>query len=382
MPPAAFRNVRASAWPAAMVHSLPPSARDRPQASAEAHRTHRPLLCGYYGEHNLGDDALLRVLLDQLPSHLQPLVTAHDEALVRSRFGVATVERRSLGEVLRALDRCDSLVLGGGSLLQDATSFRSLVYYALLILCARARGRPVLLWGQGLGPLRRRRSRALVRLLLPLASGCSWRDPASALLATRLGGRGAVGSDPVWAFPAVPWHGQGGAIVLCWRPLRDFGPERWRPYLEALTQLVERSDRPVLWLAFHGDQDRGLLERLRREGMIPEALGRRSREQRPGDPAEALSSFQHSGLVVAMRLHGLILAALAGAPCVALSYDPKVSAAAEAIDCPCQELDQPPPSDLAERWHACLDQPPDAERIEAQRQGTEPHRTLLRRWLG
>ncbi len=382
MPPAAFRNVRAMVWPAAMVHSPSPAVGDRPQPPAGPRQAHRPLLCGYYGEHNLGDDALLTVLLDQLPSHLQPLVTAHDEALVRSRFGVATVERRSLAAVLRALHRCDALVLGGGSLLQDATSFRSLLYYALLILSARARGRPVLLWGQGLGPLRRRRSRALVRLLLPLASGCSWRDPASAQLASRLGGKGAVGSDPVWAFPAVPWHGRGGAIVLCWRPLPAFGPERWRPYLQALAQLVDRSDRPVLWLAFHGDQDRGLLERLRREGLIPEALARRSREQRPGDPAEALSSFQHAGLVVAMRLHGLILAALAGAPSVALSYDPKVAAAAEAIACPCQELNQPPPPDLAERWHACLDQPPSAERIEAQRQGTEAHRILLRRWLG
>jgi hypothetical protein len=67
---------------------------------------------------------------------------------------------------------------------------------------------------------------------------------------------------------------------------------------------------------------------------------------------------------------------------VALSYDPKVAAAAEAIACPCQELNQPPPPDLAERWNACLDQPPSAERIEAQRQGTEAHRILLRRWLG
>jgi polysaccharide pyruvyl transferase CsaB len=381
MPPAAFRNVRAAALPAAMVTSPAPSARELPSPPTADNRARRPLLCGYYGEHNLGDDALLSVLLAQLPSSVQPLVTAHDQALVRSRYGVATVERRSLAAVLRALNRCDALVLGGGSLLQDATSFRSLLYYTLLMLCARARGRPVLLWGQGLGPLRRRRSRALVRALLPLATTCSWRDPASAELAARLGGKGAVGSDPVWAFPAVPWRGQGGSIVLCWRPLPHFAPDRWRPYVEALAQLVEKSDRPVLWLAFHGDQDRGLLERLRTEGIIPDSLARRSREERPGDPAEALRSFQQSGLVVAMRLHGLILAALAGAPCVALSYDPKVSAAAAAIGCPCHDLEQPPPPDLAERWHSCLDHPPDGERIDAQRRGTEAHRSLLRRWL-
>ncbi|MBM5828699.1 MAG: hypothetical protein FJ050_11785, partial [Cyanobacteria bacterium M_surface_7_m2_040] len=52
------------------------------------------LLCGYYGEHNLGDDALLEVLLAQLPAATPVLVTAHDQPLVQQRFGVATVDRR------------------------------------------------------------------------------------------------------------------------------------------------------------------------------------------------------------------------------------------------------------------------------------------------
>jgi polysaccharide pyruvyl transferase WcaK-like protein len=39
--------------------------------------------------------------------------------------------------VLKALGRCDALVLGGGSLLQDSTSFRSLLYYAALMAAAR-----------------------------------------------------------------------------------------------------------------------------------------------------------------------------------------------------------------------------------------------------
>jgi polysaccharide pyruvyl transferase CsaB len=342
----------------------------------------RPLLCGYYGEHNLGDDALLTVLLQQLPAGVSPLVTAHDQALVRSRFGVATVDRRRLGAVLGALGGCDSLVLGGGSLLQDSTSFRSLIYYAVLIAVCRLRGRPVLLWGQGLGPLRRRCSRLLVRGLLPLVAASSWRDPTSADLARRLGGGGSVGSDPVWAFPSVPWRGQGGPIVLCWRPLHRFEPARWRPYLQALAALAERADRPVLWLAFHADQDAALLAELTEQGLLPDDLRCRSLQRRPADPADALASFQQAGLVVAMRLHGLILAALAGAPCAALSYDPKVAAAASAIGCPNQDLELPPPLDLAGRWQSCLDQPPAPDCIARQRQATEPHRQLLAAWLG
>ncbi|MCX5940295.1 MAG: polysaccharide pyruvyl transferase family protein, partial [Cyanobium sp. LacPavin_0818_WC50_MAG_67_9] len=131
--------------------------RETSQTTDQARR--RVLLCGYYGEHNLGDDALLEVLLAQLPAGWLATVTAHDGALVRDLFGVDTVARRSLPLVLKALRHCDALVLGGGSLLQDSTSFKSLLYYAALIGAARLQAKPVLLWGQGVGPLQRRRSR-------------------------------------------------------------------------------------------------------------------------------------------------------------------------------------------------------------------------------
>ena len=60
-----------------------------------------------------------------------------------------TVNRRSLRRCLRAALRADVLVLGGGSLLQDSTSFSSLIYYLLLMTVARLGGAEVVLWGQG-----------------------------------------------------------------------------------------------------------------------------------------------------------------------------------------------------------------------------------------
>jgi polysaccharide pyruvyl transferase CsaB len=339
----------------------------------------RLLLCGYYGEHNLGDDALLETLLSQLPAGCEPLVTAWDQDLVHRRFGTATTNRRSLGGVLRALADCDALVLGGGSLLQDATSFQSLLYYAALIVAAQLQGKPVGLWGQGLGPLRRRRSRALVRQLLRLTTARSWRDPDSAALAASWGAAGIEGSDPVWGLPPRPWRGQGGAIVLCWRPVAQLRGPAWRPYLEALARLADGSDRPVLWLPFHGHQDRGLLADLQAEGLLPASLRDRSQVVEAADPEEAMELFSSAGLVVAMRLHGLILAALAGAPTAALSYDPKVSAAATAIGCPCHDLAAAPPADLASRWQRCLDTPPDPAAILELHNRAERHRAVLDR---
>jgi polysaccharide pyruvyl transferase CsaB len=348
----------------------------------------RPLLVGYYGEHNLGDDALLEVLLSQLPAAAQPTVTARDQAEVRARFGVACVDRTQLRQVLAALGPATALVLGGGSLLQDSTSFRSLVYYAALILAARLQGKPVLLWAQGLGPLRRRRSRLLVRALLAQARACSWRDPDSARLARQLGwqptagqlaavaAEPGVGSDPVWAFPRQPWHGQGGPIVLCLRPTAQLQGEAWRPWLAAIDQLAP--EREVLWLPFHAHQDRGLLAGLQRQGLLSPALAARSRELQPACPQEAMAVCASAGLVLAMRLHGLILAAAGGAPVAALSYDPKVKAAANALGCPVHDLAAPAAvSELLGAWRACLDRPPPQDRLMELQHAVAVHRALL-----
>ena len=337
----------------------------------------RVLLCGYYGEHNLGDDALLEVLLSQLPAGCQATVTAHDAALVQERFGVETVPRRSLPLVLKALQGCQALVLGGGSLLQDSTSFKSLLYYAALIGAARLQGKPVLLWGQGLGPLQRRRSRLLVGRLLRLATAVSWRDPESAALARSLGREGPVGSDPVWALAPQQWRGRGGPLVLCFRPTRQLQGSAWRPYFAALDQLAARHDREVIWLPFHANQDRGLLEQLRSEQLLPPGLADRSREVLAERPQEAMAICSGAGLVVAMRLHGLILAALSGAPCAALSYDPKVAAAAANLGCPCHSLDAAPSPAMLASWDGAIDTPPPASRLLELRQQSEVHQQVF-----
>lgn len=339
----------------------------------------RPLLlCGYYGEHNLGDDALLEVLLAQLPAGTAVVVTAHDEAQVRQRHGVATVNRRRLRSVLQALASSSGLVLGGGSLLQDATSFNSLLYYAILIGAARLQRKPVLLWGQGLGPLRRRRSRALVRALLPLVQAIRWRDPASAALGARLGRRADFGADPVWASEAEQWRGSGGPIVVCFRPTVLLSVERWRPVLEGLAALADRVNREVIWLPFHADQDQTLLAELTHAGVMPASLQRRSRQVLAQTPREARAVFATAGLVIAMRLHGLILAAVSGAPVAALSYDPKVEAAASDLGCPCQPLEQVaqvPALLLA--WQSQLDKPAAQSRLHALRTQAESHSRLF-----
>jgi polysaccharide pyruvyl transferase WcaK-like protein len=219
-----------------------------------------------------------------------------------------------------------------------------------------------------------------VRALLPQATAISWRDGASAALARSWGVEALVGSDPVWSMARRgSWHGTGGPIVLCWRPVSHLSTQSWATLLQALARLAP--DRPVLWLPFHQEQDRGLLAKLAGQDLVPPALLARSREVPVADPAAALDQFAGASLVVAMRLHGLILAALTGAPCAALSYDPKVAAAAAAIGCPLQVLDQPVDPQLLATWQASLDQPTAPERLEALQRDAERHRWVLEQLL-
>ena len=340
------------------------------------------LLCGYYGEHNLGDDALLQVLVSSLPKTKQLLITACDPAPVLALVPSAlTVHRRSLPRCIRAALRADVLVLGGGSLLQDSTSFSSLVYYLVLMAVARIGGAEVVLWGQGLGPLQRRISRVLVRTVLPFCKAASWRDERSFDLSQRWAPKlpTVLAADPVWQMPSRPWIG-GDTIVLSWRPTSLLDRSGWRRLTEALDRLSAELEAPVIWLAFHQYQDAPLLQYLSDQGLLPAGLKARSSTLVPQSLEVVSDLVQRARLVLPMRLHALILARLANSPMAALSYDPKVEAAAAMAKIPCVALTSVPSVDgLLTLWRAEVDCPADPDQTEELRRQASAHIEVLSR---
>ena len=340
----------------------------------------RILLCGYYGEHNLGDDALLEVLNKQLPTEWQPLITAYDAVAVQTIVpNGKVVNRRSLKTVLKSIKHVQVVVLGGGSLLQDSTSFRSLVYYIVLILAARIKHKPVLLWGQGLGPLRYAWSRYLVGLVLNSAKSITWRDSASMQLAKRIGitTTMSVAPDPVWSHQAKDYQG-GGNIVLCWRPTGLLTPKGWSLLLQAVDQLSDDKGKSVTWFAFHANQDVNLLRTLSQKGLVPRSLEAKSSTIIAKNIEHAQDIFRDASLVVAMRLHAFILSTVSQCPTVALSYDPKVEAAAQTADAPWLDLAHLPSLErIILQWSDCMSQIPSKSHLHnIQRQAYKHEQTL------
>jgi polysaccharide pyruvyl transferase CsaB len=164
------------------------------------------LVAGYYGYRNWGDEGSLATLLQVLPREAVCALSG-DPAFTEATYGICALPRLELRTVRRAIRESDALILGGGSLLQDATSLRSLLYYLALIRWGlRAHGR-VLLVGQGVGPLRRRLGRRLTARLLQRVPFLSVRDADSARLLSSLGVSGAtVDADLTWALAPQPAH--------------------------------------------------------------------------------------------------------------------------------------------------------------------------------
>lgn len=139
-------------------------------------------LCGYYGFCNMGDDVLLLRSIERARKKYPALpVTALTASPWHShrKFGVRCVPRNSLISVFREIERAEIVVFGGGTLLQNATSRRSLWYYLFVLRLAEKRGKRVELWGNGVEKIKGRFSRRVTAKALSECAFLGLRDRES-----------------------------------------------------------------------------------------------------------------------------------------------------------------------------------------------------------
>ena len=295
----------------------------------------RVVLCGYYGMGNAGDEALLMTLLQMLPESVEPIVLSGNPQATKKQYQVASYHRKSTLTILEVLQKSDAFIWGGGSLMQDATSIASPVYYAGLMALAQQRGLKTIAWAQGIGPLNKSFTRWLTKQVLLGCDGISVRDTASARLLTEWQIEPIVAPDPVWALqsdtapeleattkPKV-------AIVLRSHPLLT--RERLETLIQAFQDFQAKTNTFLLLIPFQPSTDSAIATKLAaqlREHQIITV----------DNPQQLKGLFKEVKMTVGMRLHSLIMAAASGSGCFALSYDPKVSQLMLELDLPGYEL--------------------------------------------
>ena len=308
-------------------------------------KKYRVVMSGYYGFGNAGDDAILDSIQQAIRAasdEVAVTVLSNDPEQTRRQYGLDAIPRFRVLSVFSALRRGDVLLSGGGSLLQDTTSTRSLLYYLSVIRCAQWLHKPVMLYANGIGPVRRPANRRRVKRVVERAALVTLRDHASAreLEAMGITRPVQVTADPVFHLePAGPERslellrmaglpeGRPFAAVSVrdWRDVGDF-------YLQLAAlcdHLRSRHGLEVLFLLMQPDRDREATARVRALMKGPSWV-----LDAPCAPRELMGVLGQAKLCLAMRLHTLIFAARMAVPAMGLVYDPKVASYLEELDLP------------------------------------------------
>ncbi|NOU71430.1 polysaccharide pyruvyl transferase CsaB [Paenibacillus sp. LMG 31458] len=300
-------------------------------------------LSGYYGFDNSGDEAVLQSILFALQEQgreqglqIEPIVLSANPEKTSAMYGVKAYHRMKPGSLFRALRESDGLISGGGSLLQDATSSKTIPYYLAVLKIAQWLGKPTFIYSQGIGPVSRPMFYGWIRSVFQRCAYVSVRDTESAELLGKMRlprERITVVPDPVMGLPLRGTGSSGGAPDLAPDGLvRTIGMSVrfWnedRSELEALSQslqvlLAADANVRLRFLPFHLPSDevasQFVIDRLGDHGTRVEMV------RGIAHPQDMLAQVAECDLLIGMRLHSLIYAASQFVPMVGISYDPKI----------------------------------------------------------
>jgi len=305
----------------------------------------RVLLSGYYGFGNLGDEALLEVFVTQMrrrfPASRVEVLSATPQ-MTAATYRIEATPRWDWRAVRAAIARADVVLSGGGGLLQNRTSLRSLLYYAAILREAARARRKTMVFAQSVGPLDLW-GRLVVRTFCKRLDRATVRDERSRSLLHELAPRTPIErtADPVFLYDlpddAEDLSGQGlgpesGAYaVISVRTAAGFR-DAAAVLARAVDRLASRHAIRSAFLPLGGAADAAIsTDVIRACASSPVLLPECSL-------AKAASIVRGARVVIGMRLHSLVLAARYGVPFLAMAYDPKISALCEDLAYPLPPL--------------------------------------------
>ncbi len=295
------------------------------------------IFSGYYGFDNNGDDAVILSLTEKLKlaePDARIAVLAHDPKRSAIRYGIDTYGRMRPFALYGVIKKSHVLLSGGGSLLQDETSVKSLYYYLYVIRIAKKYGLPVMMIGNGVGPLHRQRSRTLTaKIINECVDDITLRDEDSMELLNTIGVTApkTLAADPALLLSGKPKAETERLMRACGIPEGEYitvSLREWRRCAEdmetsvaaVLCRLRDRYRCSIVFVPMQMTADTDISCRI--AAMIGEGAYTVSRQLGIKDIIGLIGGAK---LNIAMRLHATVYSVSEGVPTVALRYDPKVS---------------------------------------------------------
>lgn len=302
--------------------------------------TKKIIFSGYYGSDNAGDEAILSALLKEISSNIsgvKPVIISQDPSKTIEKYNVKAVDKTGFKEIIKNLRDADLLISGGGSLLQDVTGKKTIPYYLGIMVLARFFKVPVFFCGQGVGPIRSGLYKKALKLVLNRVNEISVRDQDSKALLEMLNIKKEIKLTADVAYMLKP-PGEEKRNRLLYKegikPEMDLPligvsirPFKGSEYLEKLMQYFRLYKQDIgnfqlILLPFKYPDDynisREFFELGKDAGLNIRIL------QNDYLPEELLGIVSKMDVMVGVRLHSLIFAAIGNTLPLGISYDPKI----------------------------------------------------------
>lgn len=290
-------------------------------------------ISGYYGFKNFGDEAILAVLVNHLKKleNVDITVFSSDTDFTSKTYSVNSVKRFDLKNVIKTVKEADILVSGGGSLLQDVTSFKSLVYYSLIIALGLLFNKKVIIFAQGIGPLNSKPAQFIVKNLLKHCSLVTVRDENSLNLLKKWKINANLVCDPIYSLDIASQTASETVGIQ----LREFKTMNYNLLHKlALLIITKFSDKKIEIFSLQEAQDLELCKRF--EQILHTFNPDIKTEIVCDDIINKISKLEY---LIAMRFHAVLTALKSGVKTCAVNYDIKVEKLANEAGIPLISMD-------------------------------------------
>lgn len=304
------------------------------------------VMLGYYGYGNRGDDALLCAILSDLREislSFSPVVLSNNPEDTSSEYKVASINRFNILKIRKAMKHAKVFIAGGGSLIQDVTSTKSLFYYLYCIRLAKKMGLKVMLYANGIGPVTKEKNRKAAAKVLNLADVITLRDADSFELLKELGitkPEITVTGDPAFSLTDCDSEGaqkileesgiDGRFIAVSVRNLTEGIEDFAKSFAKMADYISEKSGCIPVFVPMQYTRDK----KISRE-IINNMKSRAVFVDKPLSVSEIMGIISKADSVIAVRLHMLIFGSVAGVPVLGVNYDPKVKSFLDTAELGC-----------------------------------------------
>ena len=324
---------------------------DKKAAVASGRKQCDAIISGYYGFRNIGDDALLMSILKDLKRFkpdIRLLVLSKKPEKTAVEFNVASMHRDNMLHIYKAMRKSKAFIYGGGNLLQDNTSTRSLFFYLSMVWLAKRLGLKVMFYANGIGPLKKRLNRLLTNKIINKVDVITLREALSFEELNHLKiSKPQILMTADAALTVIDDYDHINTGIVRRLGLEGIGPmlgislrkypghekiehEKYESVIaRSIDHMVEKYNAFPVFFPMQHPEDIPILENV--------AARMKSKSYIVKDKLNVFETYElisSMHMLIGMRLHALIFSALASVPMVGLVYDPKIQGFLDCIQQP------------------------------------------------